>query len=174
MEGDLEKLSKIKKQCGGCLALVFKEGLGWWCEEGNVAVMTVGQCSEWGKVISDVTIITSHPDLMLTEQGWSLRKHIHPMPTPTKLVLRVFKLTAETMECPFHGVVQVNDRMFDKTQFVGTIGLACGHTLLVNRLRAGLKHPFHGRLDSEVLQTQRNWKFGGWQVSVKKTVFLPC
>jgi hypothetical protein len=105
-----------------------------------------------------------HPDLVLTEQGWTMKKIVHPLPPALDKVVRVFKLFSPTQTCPIHGETEVKDVSFDKKYFSGVEGLACGHTILISRVKRGLKEKVSGYLSDP-----KNWRFGGWQLTFKET-----
>jgi hypothetical protein len=107
-----------------------------------------------------------HPDLVQDENGrWTMKKVVHPLPPALDLVVRVFKLFSPIQTCPIHGDTKVNDVSFDKTYFTGVEGLACGHTILISRVKRGRKK----ERKSVYLSDPKNWKFGGWQITFKET-----
>ena len=108
-----------------------------------------------------------HPDLEPdpVNGGWRMKKREMPIPQCLDMVVRVFKVNAQTIICPVHGKVKVLDRVFNRHQFCGTAGLSCGHTLLVHR-RVGFLKAERRFAD---LANPRNWTFGGWALVFKQT-----
>jgi hypothetical protein len=109
-----------------------------------------------------------NPDLVKTENGWSLVKKVSPPPTAMEFYSKVVKFHALTRVCPKHGWVSVVDRNFQPTRLLSVEGLSCGHTLLIIRLAGGLKEPCLN-ITKYVMDNPRNWKHAGWWLAFLNT-----
>lgn len=174
MKGEIKQgnFEQARERCKHCIALVCGANGEWWCEEGNLPVEQVTRCSEWSHEAEEVKLITAHPDLIHTEQGWGFKPVVKPVPVSTDLVLPIFKFFRPTRECPIHGATEVKHRFVDTKNMICVEGLACGHTILVSRVTRGLRRSYlnYPQGKKHFMANPKNWRFGGWNVVFKTTV----
>jgi len=129
------------------------------------------------KLELDYDAMASLPESREGTELWTMIKEVQPLPVSTEQVLGKAYFHNTHRSCPIHGTVNVISRIYRAKQVYSIETLACGHTLLVTRLRGSKKPDTIGEDGQRVVRTGRQEKdylHRGWHFNFKQTHYASC